>query len=148
MSAGLLEARRQWREQHDATGLISHIPYAAWLGVRITPQAGSMVCLLPFCPDLVGNPTLPALHGGVIAGFMENAATLHLLLTTETTRVPKSVDFSIDYLRSARAADLYAVCTVQRQGHRVAQVQVHAEQAGNDPSNRRTVAVARVHFLL
>jgi len=34
---------------------------------------------LPFRPDLIGNPKLPALQGGVLAGFGETVMFLHLI---------------------------------------------------------------------
>lgn len=132
------------RERGDFAALRCCVPYAAWLGVELEMEGEAPRFRLPFRDDLIGNPALPALHGGVVAGFMENAALLHLLLTMDETRLPKSIDFSIDYLRSARAADCHAACEVARQGRRVAQVQIRCWQA----PNRRTVAIARAHFLL
>jgi uncharacterized protein (TIGR00369 family) len=99
---------------------------------------------LPFKKSLIGNSALPAIHGGVVASFMESAALMHLLLMLDEQRVPKSIDFSIDYLRSAHAEDSYANCAVERLGRRVAQVQIRCWQA--NPT--KPVALARAHFLL
>ncbi|GAC1630272.1 MAG: PaaI family thioesterase [Nevskia sp.] len=141
----LAEARARAREQHDFAALIGLIPYAAWLGMAVTPAAdGQPVLRLPFQPMLTGNPALPAIHGGVIAGFMESAAMLHLLLRLDQDRIPKSIDFSIDYLRSARTIETHAACEVERLGRRVAQVQVRCWQDAAD----RPIALARAHFLL
>lgn len=122
-------------------------PYAEYLDVRRAPLAdGTPLFRLPFRPDLIGNPILPALHGGVLAGFAETALVLHLAVTNRlaATAMPKGVDFLIDYLRSARPVDTYAHCTTVRQGSRVALVQVSLWQ--EDPA--RPVAVARGHLLL
>ncbi|MDR3416561.1 MAG: PaaI family thioesterase [Nevskia sp.] len=141
----LEEARRRVREQRDGSALLEVVPYAAYLGLRIeSVDSSAPVLKLPFRPSLIGNSSLPALHGGVVAAFAETAAMLHLLLVLDEQRVPKSVDFSIDYLRSAHAEDSYASCSVERLGRRVAQVQVRCWQS--DPA--RPVAVARAHFLL
>lgn len=149
MNALLTAARTAWREDGDAATLVACIPYARWLGVRITRSgAGTPEFQLPFRDELIGNYRLPALHGGVTAGFAENAATLYLLLTQDEPRIPKTVDFSIDYLRSAHAVDLHARCTVERLGHRIAQVQARVTQHDREAGTPCTVALARMHFLL
>ena len=147
MSAGpsMEQARRLAREQKDGSALLALVPYAQYLGLQIRfADHGAPVLQLPFRPGLVGNSALPALHGGVVASFMESAAMLHRLRMLDEQRVPKSIDFSIDYLRSAHAEDSYASCAVERLGRRVAQVQVRCWQS--DAS--RPVALARAHFLL
>ena len=145
MSTKMEAARRLARESRDCTDLLALVPYAAWIGLRIDlSDAAAPVLHLPFKPSLIGNPALPAIHGGVVASFMESAALMHLLLMLDEQRVPKSIDFSIDYLRSAHAEDSWAACAVERLGRRVAQVQIRCWQA--DPA--RPVALARAHFLL
>ena len=142
----------------DYDSVIARIPYARYLGVRMRMDGDRPRFWLPFKDMLVGTPIPAALHGGVVAAFMENAAMLHLLMTLETPRIPKSVDFSIDYLRGAQPRTLHAACQVQRLGRRVAQVQIQAlqhseRQADADNTQAptdapRTVALARAHFLL
>jgi uncharacterized protein (TIGR00369 family) len=145
----LFEARRAARERGDFTLLRLRVPYSAFLDVQVSLEDGVPRCRLPFRQSLVGNIALPAIHGGVVAAFMENAALLHLLLQLDETRVPKSIDFSIDYLRSAGPLDTFARCEVARQGRRVAQVQVRCWQdEPGHPGRTRDVALARAHFLL
>ena len=143
------EARRAARERGDFTLLRQRVPYSAFLDVQVSLENGVPRSRLPFRPTLIGNAALPALHGGVVAGFLENAALLHLMLILDESKVPKSIDFSIDYLRSANAADLYAECQVMRQGRRVTQVQIRGWQdEPGHPGRTREVARARAHFLL
>jgi len=120
------------------------IPYVDYLGIRAASATEPPLFRLPYQDKLIGNPYLPALHGGVIAGFAETAATLHLIRTLRGTRFPKSIDFSIDYLRSGRPAESFAACEVVRVGSRVALVQVRCWQKSPDVP----IAVARGHFLL
>jgi acyl-coenzyme A thioesterase PaaI-like protein len=87
---------------------------------------------------------LPALHGGVIGGFLETAAILHVMWASEICSVPKIVDFSIDFLRTGRPTELYGQCEIVRQGKRVANVLMTAWQEDRS----KPVAVARAHFLL
>ena len=120
------------------------IPYVDYLGIRAADADAAPLFRLPYQDKLIGNPQLPALHGGVIAGFAETAATLHLIRTLRGAKFPKSIDFSIDYLRSGRPVESFAACEVVRVGSRVALVQVRCWQQGPD----KPIAVARGHFLL
>lgn len=142
--SALAAARQRAREHHDFDGFVALVPYARFLGVRVEVPSGGLRMRLPYRPDLIGNPVLPALHGGVTAAFMENAALLHLLLRLDQDRIPKSIDFAIDYLRSARPLDCLAECEVTRAGGRVAHTQIRCWQ--DDPA--RPIALARAHFLL
>jgi uncharacterized protein (TIGR00369 family) len=133
--------------------LRARIPYAAFLDMHLLVADGALRFRLPFREALIGDAALPAIHGGVIAGFMECAAQMLLLLTLSERRLPKNIDFSIDYLRSGNPADCFVDCEVMRQGRRVAQVQIRcwqherAMQADGTPRTR-DIAVARAHFLL
>ncbi|MGL4996944.1 MAG: PaaI family thioesterase [Deefgea sp.] len=123
---------------------LNQIPYAKLLGIQAVDRDGFPEFFLPFVEHNIGNVLLPAIHGGVIGGFLENAAVLHLMWAQESKEIPRIVDFSIDYLRSARALDLHARCEIVRQGKRVANVLMTAWQ--DDES--QPVATARAHFLL
>ncbi len=121
-------------------------PYVDFLNVREQPQIDAgPVYRMPYKPELIGNPMLPALHGGVLAGFGETAMVLHLVATNPgLAGVPRSVDFGIAYMRSAKPMDTFAQCTTVRQGNRVALVMVSLWQ--DDP--QRPVVQARGHFLM
>jgi acyl-coenzyme A thioesterase PaaI-like protein len=75
---------------------------------------------------------------------MESTAIFKLLWQGETTTVPKTINITVEYLRSARAEDVFARAVFTRHGRRVANVRVFAFQ--DDPE--RPVAVATAHFLL
>ncbi|HCP57423.1 MULTISPECIES: PaaI family thioesterase [Pseudomonas] len=132
----------QAHESNDYGALISLFPYAKLLGIEGLPLGDEVVFRLPANKDNIGNPVLPALHGGVIAGFMEHSAMLHLLMIMGTTHFPKIIDFSIDYLRAGHYRDTYAQCQVWRQGKRVANVAITAWQT----NRAEPIATARAHF--
>jgi uncharacterized protein (TIGR00369 family) len=138
------DVRKAAIERDDYAPLVALIPYASFLGVRLERHGERVRSVLPYRDSLIGNAVLPALHGGVTAAFLENAAILHLLLTLDQARLPKSIDFAIDYLLPARPEDTYAEVEVSRAGIRVAQTQIRCWQRNSE----RTVAVARAHFLL
>jgi uncharacterized protein (TIGR00369 family) len=122
-------------------------PYVEFLGVSgAGGREGAPVFVLPYRPELIGNPLLPALHGGAVAGFAETAAVLHLLTgaAAPATAPPRGIDFSIDFLRSAGPSDVLASCTTVRLGRRVALVHITLWQ----DDARRPIASARAHLLL
>lgn len=128
----------------DFAEVLAQSPYAMLLGVEIQESEDGPVFHLPFQPHNIGNDGLPALHGGVIGGFLETAALLHLLWLRESVELPRTVDFSIDYLRTGKPEAMWARCSVTKQGKRVANVLMTAWQDSPD----KPVAVARAHFLL
>jgi acyl-coenzyme A thioesterase PaaI-like protein len=135
---------KQARLDGDFKPLVAAIPYAGLIGLQFQRFGKDVLFQLPKNDDNIGNPILPAIHGGVIGGFMELSASLHLLMTMETLAMPKMIDFSLDYLRAGRHQDTFAECQVWRQGSRVANVAINAWQA----ERTTPIATARAHFLL
>ncbi|MCV6587481.1 MAG: PaaI family thioesterase [Marinobacterium sp.] len=124
--------------------LIDLIPYARIIGVECQRYGEEMIFRLPRNPDNIGNPTLPALHGGVIASFMELTAVFQLMLQQHTPTPPKIIDFSVDYMRAGLDKDTFAICEIARQGRRVSNCSVIAWQ----DKKRQPIASARAHFLI
>ena len=126
--------------------LVAAIPYAAYLDLRIeqADEAQARVYRMPYRDELIGSPRLPALHGGTVASLLELAMQFEVLIAEAQTRIPYPVDFSIDYWRSAAAADCLCRCRLIRSGRRIAQVQAECWQ--DDPD--RPIAFARADFLL
>lgn len=139
-----LEFLQAAKESGNYDSIIEQIPYAKLLGVVMREDNGEPLFELPFSDHNIGNVHLPALHGGAIGGFLENAALLQLVWARESAEVPRTIDFSLDFLRSGKAQSLFARCEITKQGKRVANVRMTAWQ--EDES--KPVAVARAHFLL
>ncbi|MGE8069219.1 PaaI family thioesterase [Pseudomonas sp. NPDC089569] len=144
MTDTLKEQLEQAHQRGDYSLLLQQIPYATLIGVECSRVGDELLFRLPANKDNIGNPLLPAIHGGVIAGFMELAAALHLLIATGSPGVPKIIDFSLDYLRAGQFRDTWARCQVCRQGRRVANVAVTAWQT----TEGEPIATARAHFKL
>ena len=98
----------------------------------------------PFRETLIGNTTLPALHGGALGAFLEMTSAIQLLYNTNCEALPKTIDISVDYLRSGRPVDCYGRAFVTRQGRRVANVraEVWQEERG------KPIAATHGHFLM
>ena len=130
-------------DQAKANAFLASWPYARFIGMQ-TSADGAATAVLPFSPHLVGNPLIPALHGGVVGGFLELAALAELAASAPDGHAPRTVDITIDYLRPAKAATTYARADVIKRGRRVANIQVTAWQE----SRTSPVATLRGHFVL
>jgi len=138
------------------------IPYVRYLGVSFERRGDELTALLRYDEKLIGNPQLPALHGGAIGAFLEIAAIMELAWSQVWERMesngaapgaietgifpplPKTIDITVDYLRSGLPRDAYARARVNRVGRRYASVHVEAWQ-----DNRvRLFAQATGHFLM
>ena len=132
------------KKVQDLNQFVQNIPYARYLGITAEQKGNEITTVLKFDPKLVGNPVLPALHGGVIGAFLEMTAIIQLAFETGTAALPKPIGLTIDYLRSGRPLDTYARAHITKQGRRVATV--HAEAWQDDRG--RPIAAAHGHFLV
>lgn len=137
--------------------LVDGVPYIRFLGVEFDRRGDELTAVLPFTDSLIGNPRLPALHGGATAAFLEIAAMMELAwnslwdgveadgaLPNGPLRLPKTIDFTVDYLRPGLPRDAYARARVNRSGRRYASVHVEAWQ----DNRARLFAQATGHFLM
>lgn len=139
-----LELIRYTRESGDFSRMLERIPYASWIGLECDRFGDDLIFRLPEKERNLGNPILPAIHGGVIGGFMEMSAAIYLMMSQDSTSMPRIVDFSLDYLRAGLNRETYAECRLTRQGNRVANVIITAWQK----SRSEPISIARAHFLL
>ncbi len=141
--------------------LVDGIPYMRFLGVQFDRRGDELTGVMGFHEELIGNPMLPALHGGATAAFLEVTAVITLswsylwediesgavdpdTITENRPRMPKTVDFTVDYLRSGLPRDAYARARVIRSGRRYASVHVEGWQDNRD----RLFAQATGHFVM
>jgi len=122
---------------------LSRIPYAQTLGVKPLLIGEEFTLIMPYEESNIGNPVLPALHGGAISGLMEIAAISQLLISTDGKGLPKPIGINVDYLRKGSAKDTYARAVIFKQGSRVANVRVRAWQDDYD----KPIAVMHGHYL-
>lgn len=128
----------------DFTAIQEAIPYSRFMGITAELVDGDVVGRMRYSDHLVGNASVPALHGGTLGALMESTAIFKLLWRGETAGVPKTINITVEYLRAARPEDVLARAEFTRHGRRVANVRVFAYQ--DDPD--KPVAVATAHFLL
>lgn len=132
------------RQSGDWAPVLAAVPYFRFLGIGLRERDGRLEALMKFSDHLVGNPTLPALHGGTLGALLEAVAQCEVLYRAESVVLPKTITLTIDYLRSGKPVDTTAAATVLKHGRRVATVQARAWQ--EDPN--APIAVATVHLLV
>jgi uncharacterized protein (TIGR00369 family) len=142
--SSVMERLAEARKTGDVGRLADAIPYAQWMQIAPENTTGELLTRMRYHETLVGNTFLPAIHGGCLGAMLEMAAIFHLLWETETTTVPKIVNITVDYLRSARPLDVVAAAKVTKQGRRM--VNVFAEAWQDDRA--KPVATAQAHFLV
>ena len=148
------------RREAVLKALVGGVPYISFLGIQFDRRGDELTAILPFRDDLIGNPVLPAIHGGVTAAFLEVTAIIELswsllwddmenvtgqpLDPARLPRLPKTIDFTTDFLRTGLPRDAYARARVNRSGRRYASVHVEGWQ----DNRMRPFAQASGHFLL
>ena len=132
------------RKSGDYQSVIDSIPYMRFLGLTVSADDNGPVVTMPGSDHIIGNPVLPAIHGGVVGAFLESTAIMHLIWARESQQVPKIVNLTIDYLRSARVIDTHAQATITKHGRRIANIRIEAWQGDRE----KPVAAAHAHFLL
>ena len=124
--------------------VLDRVPYARFLRLRAERQGDALTVTMPFADRLIGNPVLPALHGGSTAALLELTAIAQVAVIYPRLRLPRPINVSVAYLRSGRPADVKANARIGRAGRRVAHVLAEAWQ--DDPDN--PIAALTAHFLL
>ncbi|TMV09660.1 PaaI family thioesterase [Ruegeria sediminis] len=152
------------KQRRDAAlkALVEGVPYIRFLNISFDRRGDELTGVLNFEEKLIGNPFLPAIHGGVTAAFLEVTAVITLsweylfpriesgeldaedVMNDEKIRFPKTIDFTVDYLRSGLPRDAYARAFISRSGRRYASVRVEAWQ----DNHAKLFAQASGHFLM
>ena len=117
-------------ERHIFPAVLSTAPdYRSLMGF-VSDAAGLR---MPFRPGLVGNGSLPSLHGGAVAAHLQQAACD--ALATGNGRPARLTTAHFSFLRFAGAADTLAQVAIDRLGASVASVRAKSSQ-----DTRRMVA--------
>jgi uncharacterized protein (TIGR00369 family) len=125
----------------DDSSLFAQSPFARCLGIRVAEDG---VLHMPFSRRIIGNPILPAIHGGITGAFLETTAIVGLTRELGVATRPKPIGLTINYLRSGRALDSFANVSIVRQGQRIVAFQA---QAWQDDATK-PIATAFGHFKL
>jgi uncharacterized protein (TIGR00369 family) len=108
--------------------LLQRLPYARFLGLEGRLEDETLTVVMPFADKLIGNPLLPALHGGSTAALLEMTAIAQVAQAYPRLRLPRPINVTVSYLRSGRPVDVLARARISRAGRRVAHVLAEAWQ--------------------
>jgi acyl-coenzyme A thioesterase PaaI-like protein len=128
----------------DCSAVVDAVPYSKFIGMGAELQGDELITTMRFGSHLIGNPALPALHGGTLGALLESAAIFELLWRSENVVLPKTITLTVDFLRSGAGRDTCASATITRQGRRVANVRATAWQT----DRAAPVATAHAIFLV
>ena len=108
--------------------LLAQSPFHQVLGLsleRLDPQSQSVVIACGFNSNVERSPGTGQYHGGVIASVIDIAGDFALIAALGHG-VP-TINFRVDYLRSAGPSGLLATARVRRAGRTVGVVDVEVE---------------------
>ncbi|MBY8975053.1 PaaI family thioesterase [Rhodobacteraceae bacterium NNCM2] len=162
MSSAQTVAEQEAQFDETLAALANYVPYNRYIGVRFDRLGDEVTARMPFSPHIIGNPMLPAIHGGVMGAFLEITAQVQLgwnlalaelgkggdaaarIKDGDFPKIPKTIDITIDYLRSGRPRETFGRAHVQKTGRRVVHIHVEAWQ----DERTRPVAMLRGNFLI
>ena len=142
--------------------LVDAVPYIKFMRISFDRRGDELTATMAYSDMLIGNPTVPAIHGGATAAFLETTAIIELawaeiwakiegeklsgaeIAALPLPRLPKTIDFTTDYLTVGHPRDVYARARINRSGRRYASVHVEAWQ----DNRQKLVAQATGHFLM
>ena len=124
--------------------LLDRLPYARFLNLQTRMSGDELTVVMPFDDKLIGNPMLPALHGGSTAALLELTAMAQVALSFPGLRLPRPINVTVAYLRTGRPPDVHARARISRAGRRVAHGLAEAWQESRD----QPIASLTANFLL
>ena len=111
----------QIRVEQLTTWMEELCPFNRYLGIKIEElREGYSRCILPFRDEFIGNPALPAIHGGVISTLTDVCGGTAVWTSCSEGDSVATLDIRVDYLRPGPKDDLVAESEVVRVGNRVA----------------------------
>ncbi len=98
-----------------------------WLNLRVAHvEDEHALILLPYREELIGNPMIPAIHGGILAGLIDLAGGAAVF--TVTNAPAPTIDLRVDYVRPALQKDTVADARIVNSGKTIAFVDVDVLQ--------------------
>jgi uncharacterized protein (TIGR00369 family) len=118
-------------------------PYARTLGLTQRDDGARVILTMAWKDTLMGRPGF--LHGGAIAGLLENAAWANVMAALDGADATlKPIAITVDFLRGGKPEDAHASARIVRLGRRVAVVHAYAWQA----DERKPIASADLKLLV
>ena len=85
-----------------ATRFLSALRHCQVLGLRVhSASADGLTVILPYGPNIVGNPQTGVIHGGALTSLMDTACGMSTLCVLPEFEVCPTLDLRIDYMHAA-----------------------------------------------
>ena len=111
------------------------IPFDLFLGIKVECVEKNFAKLrLPYRPEFIGDPRIPAQHGGVISMLIDTCGGSAVWASVDVRDSIATIDMRVDYLRPAPPEDLIAEARVKLLGNRVGNTQIIV-YAASDPDH-------------
>jgi len=123
---------------------LGRLPYVRMLGFDVSFVHGELTGHLPFADHLIGNPLVPALHGGVIAALLHFTAAAQLMQETQAAALPRVFTATTEYLANPELRASSATASLISRTRRFANLRAIAWQ---DDRNF-PIAAATLQFLI
>jgi uncharacterized protein (TIGR00369 family) len=118
--------------------LYERLPFHRAQGIEVVSASAEHAhTRWPFDESLLGNPEVPAVHGGVVSALADLTGAAVFVGPLE--RYTPTVDLRVDYLSHAGEADLEGHATVLRKGATVGVADVTVESGGERCATARGV---------
>jgi uncharacterized protein (TIGR00369 family) len=115
-------------------------PYHRFLGLEFSLRDdGTAEVRMPFREELVSDPDVPYLHGGVLAALLDTAGDY--AVAAQLGRGVPTIDLRVDFLKTAGREPLVATARVVKLGRSVAIADAEVRNERDE-----LVAVGRVLF--
>lgn len=113
--------------------LFESTPFIQFMGMSFkSVEAGRVEIQIPFKEELIGNPQLQVLHGGVISSLLDTCGGAAVWSQLGKGDRVSTVDLRVDFLRPGRPETLIGVGKVIRLGNRVGVAEVRAFHPGHE----------------
>lgn len=122
-----------------------YIPFNKFLGMRVAEVRASYARMeIPFRSDFIGDPTKPALHGGLISALADATGGAAVWAGLDDVRIRVStIDIRVDYLLPGRLETLIAEANVVRLGGRIGVTDI---KVFHDSSPAEHIATAKAVY--
>jgi len=112
------------------------VPFNAHLNMKVDELSeGRCLLRIPWADHLTGDPSRPAVHGGILATLADvsGGCACWTMLESENDRL-STIDLRIDYLRPGPALDMLCDAVVIRMGNKVclARMEVYSDGDNRD----------------
>ena len=99
-----------------ATRFLSALRHCQVLGLRVhSASSEGLTVILPYSPQIVGNPQTGVIHGGALTSLMDTACGMSTLCVLPEFEVCPTLDLRIDYMHAAEPhKDVYGFAQCYR----------------------------------